>query len=194
MTFSSVVLNTSHPCQHQMFYGVEEWGLTPIISPPPGSVQFVPIDAFSIYLNESLEYVFYFADKRFLMPTFNPSILPQFYIMIKKNAGSGYLILEVVKHKKLNRAESPCEESDSYHYADCIVRSTATSVGCQTFWTDFEGIPVCRTLEQIVKFSAEYRNTILLEQSDIQRKTGCLLPCVYYQYQVLHNYVDLLIF
>ena len=174
-----------------MFYGVEELGLIPVISPPPGSVQFVPVNEFSIHLNESLEYVLYFADKRFMMITFNPSILPQKYLKIKKSAGSGYLVLEVVKHKKLNRAGSPCEESDSYHYADCIVRKTAASVGCQTFWTNFEGIPVCRTLEQIVKFSAEYRNTILLEQTDIQRKTGCLLPCVYYQYQVLINYVDI---
>ena len=189
LSYSSVVLDTSHQCQHKMFYGVEEWGLTPVISPPPGSIQFVPINEFSIRLNESLDYVFYFADKRFLMITYNPSILPQFYIKIKKNSGKGYLVLEVVKHKKLNRAGSPCEESDSYHYADCIVKTTAASVGCQTFWTDFDGIPVCRTLEQIVNFSAEYRNTILMEQTDIQRKTGCLLPSVHYQYKVLLHYI-----
>ena len=131
LSYSSVVLNTSHQCQHQMFYGVEEWGLTPTISPPPGSIQFVPINEFNIHLNASLEYVFYFADKRFLMNTFNPSILPQFYIKIRENPGTGYLVLEVVKHKKLNRAGSPSEESD---YADCIVKKTAASVGCQTFW------------------------------------------------------------
>ena len=184
LSYSSVVLNTSHQCQHQMFYGVEEWGLTPTISPPPGSIQFVPINEFNIHLNASLEYVFYFADKRFLMITYNPSILPQYYLKIKKNAGKGYLVLEVVKHKNLNRAGSPCEEFESFHYADCILRHTAVSVGCQTFWTDFEGIPVCRRLEQMVKFSAEYRNTILLEQTDIQGKTGCLFPCNYYQYKV----------
>ena len=184
VSYSSLVLNTSHPAQHRMFFGVTELGLVPVISPPQGSMQFVPVDEFRIDLNKTLEYVFYFADKRFLMNTFNPSIIPQFYIKIKKNAGSGFLILEVVKHRKLNRAGSPCEESESYHYADCILRKTAVSVGCQTFWTDFEGIPVCNTYEQIVRFSDEYRNTIFLEQTDIQRKTGCLLPCVYYQYKV----------
>ena len=189
LPYSTVVLNTSHPCQHQMFYGVDEWGLLPVISPPPGSIQFVPINEFSLHLNASYDYVFYFADRRFLMITYNPSILPQFYIKIRNNAGKGYLVLEVVKHHKLNRAGSPCEESDSYHYADCIVTKTAMSVGCQTFWTDFEGIPVCRTLEQIVNFSAEYRHTILMEQSDIQKKTGCLLPCNYYQYKVLLSYI-----
>ena len=155
-SYSSVVLNTSHPCQHQMFFGVDEIGLLPVISPPPGSIQFVPINEFNLHLNASQDYIFYFADRRFLMLTFNPSILPQFYVKIKKNAGKGYLILEV---------------------------------GCQTFWTDFEGIPVCRTVEQILNFSAEYRNTILMEQTDIQRKTGCLLPCNYYQYKVLLSYI-----
>ena len=93
-------------------------------------------------------------------------------------------LFKVVKHRKLNREVSPCEESDSYDYSDCITRVTALAAGCQNFWTNLEGIPVCSSHEQMIKFSDEYRKIITLEQNDIQKRTGCLLPCNYYQYKV----------
>ena len=94
-TYSEIVLNTSHSCDHQLFWGVEEQGLSLVIQPPKGSIKSVWDNVFHVQLNTTKEYFFYFADKRFLMTTFNPSILPQFYITINKVAGFGFIVLEV---------------------------------------------------------------------------------------------------
>ena len=94
-TYSEIVVNTSHSCDHQLFWGVEEQGLSLVIQPPKGSIKSVWDNVFQVQLNTTKEYFFYFADKRFLMTTFNPSILPQFYITINKVAGFGFIVLEV---------------------------------------------------------------------------------------------------
>ena len=95
-SYSEIVLNTSHPCEHKKFFGYKDEGVNPIIYPPKGSIQFVVYDAFQIHFNENFTYFFFFADRRFMMNTLNPSIIPQFYIKVPKQAGNGYMVLEVI--------------------------------------------------------------------------------------------------
>ena len=86
---------------------------------------------------------------------------------------------------KLDRAESPCEKCEDYSFTDCINRKIASTVGCQTFWTNFTGLGRCRDMASIQRYLTEYyRHSFYMEDTEIKLRTGCPAPCHFTEYRV----------
>ena len=91
--------------------------------------------------------------------------------------------LQAIKHERMDRASRPCEESEDYSLADCINQGMAQQIGCQAFWSNFSGIPVCQDWGRLKKYIKAYENATLYLHGTFD-KHGCLDPCTYIEYQV----------
>ena len=58
----------------------------------------------------------------------------------------------------------------------------AQHIGCQTFWSNFPGIPVCPDWSSLKKYIRSY-DTLLYMNIPFDYH-GCLDPCIYIEYQV----------
>ena len=79
------------------------------------------------------------------------------------------IYLKVSRQEKLDREQSRCEDSESYHYGDCLTRRTAETVGCQTFWSNLTGHPVCHSFQRLLSYTEELKSTLIMEQTEIAR-------------------------
>ena len=159
-----------------------------------------PASSQEIILNETLSYLLVFFDPTFAVFSPNPSTVPRTLLTIPFNAGNilvylkvcffpfplEYFYLKVVYHITLNTEHSPCQESEHYSYASCINRKVSQTIGCQSFWTNYSGVPVCSDLEQYSRYVDEYDRLVNLEKNKLRQETGCLLPCSYMEYSVGH--------
>ena len=84
----------------------------------------------------------------------------------------------------MNHASSPCTDMAGHNYATCINVWIAKSVGCQSFWSNFTGIPVCSDIDQYNSYTSEYDRVIGMEKNELLATTGCLRPCKYMEYSV----------
>ena len=84
----------------------------------------------------------------------------------------------------MNHASSPCTNMAGHNYATCINVWIAKSVGCQSFWSNFTGIPVCSDIDQYNSYTSEYDRVIGMEKNELLATTGCLRPCKYMEYSV----------
>ena len=90
----------------------------------------------------------------------------------------------MVLHDNLDTSLSPCTDSPGYNYARCINEKIVSTVGCQTFWSDLPGYPVCSNLKDFYRFSAEYDRFASMEKNELLTWSGCLRPCEYMEYQL----------
>ena len=92
---------------------------------------------------------------------------------------------QVIQHIRLNRAESPCEEAEDYRFADCIMVAVASQVGCQSFWSNYPGLPTCSSLKQIINLMENFQEMMTMEKYNLTRVSGCRDPCTYMEYKVI---------
>ena len=92
----------------------------------------------------------------------------------------------MIRHVRLNRDESPCEEDEDYRFADCIMLSVASKVGCQSFWSNYPGFPTCSTLEQIISLMTNFQDMMMVERHNLTIVSGCRDPCTYMEYKVTY--------
>ena len=57
-------------------------------------------------------------------------------------------------------------------------------VGCQSFWSDFPGLPTCSQLGDIIRLMEAFQRLIAMEKTNLTEVTGCLDPCSYMEYKV----------
>ena len=88
---------------------------------------------------------------------------------------------QAIEHQRMNRPNRPCEESEDYNLADCINRGMAQRVGCQAFWSNFSGIPICPDMGSLMEYIRAYEDLMYYNTFD---KHGCPDPCTYIEYQV----------
>ena len=65
--------------------------------------------------------------------------MPTFDMVLDHNEiGDSYLtlMLEVVKHEKLSRPGSLCEQKSDYIFTDCVKQAVARDAGCKLPWDD----------------------------------------------------------
>ena len=91
----------------------------------------------------------------------------------------------MIRHVRLNRDESPCEEDEDYGFADCIMLSVASKVGCQSFWSNYPGLPTCSNLEQILSLMEIFQEMTITERYNVTRVSSCRDPCTYMEYKVI---------
>ena len=96
----------------------------------------------------------------------------------------------MVLHNNLNTKQNPCTSTPGYNYARCINKKIASTVGCQTFWTDLPGIPFCSSIEQYGWFNDEYDKYVNMEKKELLSWSGCLRPCKYMEYVVRKLYIS----
>ena len=63
--------------------------------------------------------------------------MPTAHLILNQNEiGDNYLTtyLKVVKHEKLSRTGSLCEEKLDYNFTDCVKRSVSNEAGCKLPW------------------------------------------------------------
>ena len=84
----------------------------------------------------------------------------------------------------LDTERNPCRETTDYNYATCINTRVAKSVGCQSFWSNLTGFPVCSDYAQYHGYALEYERFISLEKNQLLAETGCVRPCNYMEYAV----------
>ena len=84
----------------------------------------------------------------------------------------------------LNTEKSPCRDPTNYNYAACINSRVAKSVGCQSFWSNLTGFPVCSDYAQYLGYALEYERFLSLEKNTLLAESGCLRPCNYMEYMV----------
>ena len=87
----------------------------------------------------------------------------------------------------MNHKSSPCTNMAGHNYATCINVWIAKSVGCQSFWSNYTGIPVCSDIDQYNSYTSEYDRVIGMEKNELLATTGCLRPCKYMEYSVMRS-------
>ena len=112
--------------------------------------------------------------------------------------------LSVEEHHLLNRQNRPCEvmeteviiliyiyfqEMVNYNYQNCVLNSLIRKIGCKPFWlhstSASESSSECQKAEDLIKFRQETSKTYHpVDQKSFYKKTGCLIPCKYKEYQI----------
>ena len=95
-------------------------------------------DSLIIGLKPNLSYVFFLHQPGFFLFTLNSYTLPAFNLVLDQNnigdTTMTVLMIEVVKHEKLSRPGSLCEEKLTYNFTDCVKSSVSNEVGCKLPW------------------------------------------------------------
>ena len=96
-------------------------------------------DSLIIDLNENLRFSIFLHQPGFFLLTYNSLTMPTFDMVLDHNEiGDSYLtlMLEVVKHEKLSRPGSLCEQKSDYIFTDCVKRAVTREAGCKLPWDD----------------------------------------------------------
>ena len=95
-----------------------------------------------------------------------------------------YFLGQVIRHVRLNKVASPCEEEEDYRFVDCIMLTVASKVGCQGFWSDYADLATCSNLDQIISLMENFQEMMRMEKFNLTKVSGCLDPCTYMEYKV----------
>ena len=94
-------------------------------------------DSLIVELNENRKFSIFLHQPGFFLPTKNSFTMPTTHLILNQNEiGDNYLtlMLNVVKHEKLARPGSLCEENLDYNFTDCVKRSVSNEAGCKLPW------------------------------------------------------------
>ena len=95
---------------------------------------------------------------------------------------------QAIKHQKLNKVDSPCNDSPEYKYQSCIVGRMLDKLGCQPFWLNVsQSLKTCTEIEELKTFLDTYSNLSSWTPEDTDKHFTCLKPCTYIEYQVLEK-------
>ena len=109
---------------------------------------------FWLYLDPALGYRISFHDPQFSLITMNLVAIPEVRIVKTKEGPKekdfDFHVLTVTEHRKINRAEAPCEEDPQYNFFTCVKRFVMEDVGCRVSWDETPdlSLPPCTTLQQ----------------------------------------------
>lgn len=168
-------------------------------------IKFEPDKTLVVNLNPELSYYFLLSDKhnRFISP--NPLTFVKSFFPISKKSGEIIVYLKVMNsllkftflvheasietiqtilHKKLNRNDHQCEESDEYNFSFCIEKIIIEIVGCQPYWMNLKDIKLCTTFEEHSTFVQLYMYYSQQPREKLSKETKCLRPCIYFEYKV----------
>ena len=141
----------------------------------------------SITFNTSLDTYTMVHDQDFFVLGPNPLTMPRIMTIQTKNFGRQLMYIQTIEHVKMNLPNKPCEVSPTYSLSRCISNTISQKIGCRPEWdrlSDQER-QVCTDTEQLINNDDEFYKLSGLEQRDIPSQTGCLLPCIYKEYQVV---------
>ena len=159
-------------------------GIFQVISPLAGEIQSDRSRSLMFALNSSQIYWIGLTDPSYNLVAINPRTVPRALVKLRQSVGLIYMFIEVIRHVSINREESPCQSSEDYKFGDCIGEKVARDVGCQTFWTNWTGIPTCDSEENILENINRHLHMQEMEKNELGRLTGCYKPCDFMEYKV----------
>ena len=204
-SYDQIVLSSNKPVTRKIVFTSRNNMLVHLLLPGPESVTTSSETSLRLVLNPNLSYYLSFIDPVFSFPAPNPKTVPQTLLGVKESAGKflvflevrqrlkshfGHYILQAVAQHKLDRKENPCDESEDYHYADCLIGKISETAGCQTYHTNISNIPRCSTFREYSKFWGQTTNVMYMESQDRVKFSKCLMPCRYMEYKVIILQLD----
>ena len=75
----------------------------------------------------------------------------------------------------------------NYNYQNCVVNSLIRKIGCRPFWLNstYVSSSECQQAKDLKKFrKANSKTYFPMDQKSFYKKTGCLIPCKYKEYQI----------
>ena len=126
-------------------------------------------------------------DPNFFILGPNPETMPRILTIQNEDYGTKVLYIKTTQHVKMNLPHKKCEERQVYSLTRCVRKMISKTVGCRAPWDHYsdEDFPVCHEIDQLRLTDKIYQDLSVVEQMEIENQTGCLLPCVYNQYQVV---------
>ena len=182
--FESLILNAVNLSAWDGYYSVVTLGKCFVLKAAAGTIGFSQLDALSIALNKSLEYMIIINDPDFMLMTSNPTVVPRLVFNIDENYGEKTVYIEATKHLKMNRDESPCAEEAGYSFHDCVRQYIADKVGCNSLWGSFPGLPKCSSVEKVKEYERIYDEIGVMDRRNLTNLAGCLLPCIFTVYSL----------
>ena len=75
----------------------------------------------------------------------------------------------------------------NYNYQNCVINSLIRKIGCRPFWLNSTSVSSleCQKAKDIKKFRIAISETYFpVDPKSFYKKTGCLIPCKYKEYQI----------
>ena len=128
-------------------------------------------------------YTIFIHDPKYFMFTENPDTIPQIRVIID-DSKIKFFYIKAIYHQFLDKPGNPCESSESYSFTACIKNSLSRQIGCRLPWDAWTSkiIPVCRSVDQLVRFEEEYEKIDTWGPQSILEFSGCHPPCTYTEY------------
>ena len=146
-----------------------------------------------IHLNSSLEYEAFFHDPNFFLLSGNLRSVPHARIkkerkMLHNRRELDYFPIIVTQRVNINRPGKSCVEDVNYSFENCISNRVMNSIGCKYPWNNQErNFHACKTAQKIFDLEQLFFEIGKMEQRDIVLKTGCNIPCRFYEYSILSD-------
>ena len=73
------------------------------------------------------------------------------------------------------------------NYQNFVINTLIRKIGCRPFWLNSTSVSSseCQQAKDLIKFQKAIWNTYFpVEQKSFYKKTGCLIPCKYKEYQI----------
>ena len=97
------------------------------------------------------------------------------------------IVIQIVRHDKLNRPDKPCNPSHGYSFIECVEKSIMVRIGCQPPWRKYnvEGLPLCDNRLSLSHYENEYFRTVsMLDRNGLSENTKCTFPCSFLEYMI----------
>ena len=141
----------------------------------------------TIYFTKNIGHYSLIHDPNFFIPGPNPETMPRIFTIHDASFGTQLMYMKTIEHVKMNLPAKPCQEEESYSLTRCIRDSINRKIGCRPEWDNWrnQGRPICKEMQQLLKYNNDFNEIASLVQGDIANHTGCLLPCRYKEYEIV---------
>ena len=126
-------------------------------------------------------------DPRFFLLKTDNFFVP--HLTLTNSARKGYIV-KVVTKKRLNRdGKFECTIEAGYNLGNCVKRSVAKQIGCNSPWTDYslDNLPFCNTTTQMRAYETLYSEIFYADQYELHQLTKCRVPCSYQEYSLMRS-------
>ena len=141
-----------------------------------------------IFLNRSNAYNIFIHDPEFFIISYNtwsvPKITRGLKLPLDRESLFDYQNIVVMKHKKIDRKNAPCENDEAYSFTKCVEESILKMAECnlQSYGKKPSTLRDCTTVDQIKRYLWIYLKLINDDLATIRKVTQCKTPCFYLEY------------
>lgn len=141
-----------------------------------------------IPLKTNLLYAIFIYDPKFFYISEHPRAVPGLRIDLGseiQNKHKRFVKIEIIEHEMLNLANQPCDEDETYRFADCLRDQFESAAQCRLPWHEQMygkgDVKTCDTMEEFEMMTMKngYNSFINSELNEVVQESGCRRPCRY---------------